>query len=84
VKGELLRIATHGPTHPVSLGLLGGAAVAGRFGLPAWTQAEWGVPLFYGLQFERWELVLGVSATRRYTRSPGPWCRRRARRSTRR
>lgn len=70
LKGELLRIPTSGPTHLVSLGLLGGAALAGRVGLPSWAHVEWGVPLFYGLQFKHWELVLGVSASQRFTQSP--------------
>lgn len=70
VKGELLRIPTRGPSHIVSVGLLAGAAIAGRLGLPLWTQVEWGVPVFYGVQFQRWELVLGVSASQRHTQSP--------------
>ena len=70
VKGELLRIPTRGPTHIVSLGLLGGTAIAGRFGLPLWPQVEWAVPLFYGLQFQHWELVLSASASQRFTKSP--------------
>ncbi len=70
LKKELLRVPTRGPTHVVSLGLLGGGAISGRFGLPAWAQVEWGVPLFYGLQFERWELVASVSASLRHTQSP--------------
>ncbi|MCU0699443.1 MAG: hypothetical protein MUC96_23300 [Myxococcaceae bacterium] len=65
VKGELLRIPTDGPTHIVSTGLLGGAALSGRFGLPLWAQLEWGVPLFYGLQFSRWEVVVGASVSQR-------------------
>ncbi len=71
VKGELLRVRTRGPTHVVSLGLQGGGAVAGRLGLEPWTFGEWAVPLFYGLQFERWELVASVLAGRRVTVSPG-------------
>lgn len=70
VKGELLRIATRGPTHIVSIGLLGGAAFAGRFGLPLWAQVEWGVPLFYGLQFEHVELVVSGGLSQRFTGSP--------------
>jgi hypothetical protein len=65
VKAELLRIPTAGPTHIVSTGLLGGAALAGRFGLPLWAQLEWGVPLFYGLSFERWEFVVGANLSQR-------------------
>jgi hypothetical protein len=65
VKGELLRVEGHGVNHIVSMGLLGGGAVAGRFGLPAWAQLEWGVPVFYGLQLDRWEFVLGASVSQR-------------------
>jgi hypothetical protein len=65
VKGELLRVPTDGPTHIVSTGLLGGAALSGRFGTPLWAQLEWGVPLFYGLQFSRWEVVAGASVSQR-------------------
>lgn len=65
VKGELLRIDTSGPTHVVSTGLLGGAALAGRFGIPLWGQLEWGVPVFYGLQLGRWEFVVGASLSQR-------------------
>ncbi len=67
VKGELLRLRTRGPTHVVSTGLLGGSALSGRFGLPLWGQLEWSVPLFYGLQFQRWELVLGANLSQRVT-----------------
>ncbi len=70
VKGELLRIATRGPTHLISVGLLAGGALAGRFGLPLWPQVEWGVPLFYGLQFKHWEVVLSATASQRYQKSP--------------
>lgn len=70
VKGELLRIATSGPTHLVSVGLLGGAATAGRLSLPLWTQVEWGVPIFYGLQFEHLELVASATISQRFTHSP--------------
>ena len=70
VKGELLRIATQGPTHIISVGVLAGGAIAGRLGLPLWPQAEWGVPLFYGLQFQHWELVLSATASQRYVKSP--------------
>lgn len=70
VKGELLRIPTSGPTHLVSVGLLGGAAVAGRLSLPLWTQVEWGVPLFYGLQFEHLELVASATLSQRFVHSP--------------
>jgi hypothetical protein len=70
VKGELLRVPTDGPTHVVSVGLLGGGAVAGRLQLPAWGQLEWGVPVFYGLQFAHWEVVASVAASQRFTASP--------------
>ncbi|MDP1918120.1 MAG: hypothetical protein Q8L14_17880 [Myxococcales bacterium] len=65
VKGELLRVADGAITHVVSTGLLGGAALEGRFGLPLWAQLEWGVPMFYGVQLERWEFVLGLSLSQR-------------------
>lgn len=70
LKGELLRIATRGPTHILSVGLLGGGAFSGRFGLPLWPQVEWGVPLFYGLQFQHWEVVLSANASQRFIQSP--------------
>ena len=70
LKGELLHIATSGPTHIVSAGLLGGGAFSGRFGLPLWPQVEWAVPIFYGLQFSHWELVLSANASHRFTASP--------------
>lgn len=70
VKGELLRITTRGPTHIVSIGLLGGTAAAGRLSLPLWAQVEWGVPLFYGLQFQHLELVASATASQRFTKSP--------------
>ena len=70
LKGELLRLPTRGPTHIVSVGLLGGMAIAGRFGLPLWPQVEWALPLFYGLQFQHWELVLSANASNRFTKSP--------------
>lgn len=50
VKGELLHVEDGALTHVVSTGLLGGAALSGRFGLPLWAQLEWGVPVFYGVQ----------------------------------
>lgn len=65
VKGELLRLEQGAFTHVVSTGLLGGGALSGRFGLPLWAQLEWGVPIFYGLQLERWEFVLGLSLSQR-------------------
>lgn len=70
LKGELLHVRTAGPTHILSVGLLGGAAIAGRFGLPLWPQLEWGVPLFYGLQFQHWEVVLSPSVSQRFIKSP--------------
>jgi hypothetical protein len=70
LKAELLRVATSGPTHVVSAGVLGGMAAAGRLGLPWWSQFEWSVPFFYGLQFQRWELVFGAQVSQRATRSP--------------
>jgi hypothetical protein len=70
VKGEVLRVPTSGPTHLVSIGLLGGAAVAWRLGLEAWPQVEWAVPLFYGLQFQHWELVASANVSHRFTQSP--------------
>lgn len=65
VKGELLRLESGQVTHVVSTGLLGGAALSGRFTLPAWGQVEWGVPLFYGLRLERYEFVAAVSVSQR-------------------
>lgn len=70
LKGELLRIPTRGPTHVISMGALLGTAISGRFGLPLWPQVEWALPLFYGLQFQHWELVLSASAGHRFTQSP--------------
>lgn len=70
VKGELLRVRTSGPTHLVSVGLLGGTALAGRFSQPLWAQVEWGVPVFYGLQFEHLELVASATLSQRFTKSP--------------
>jgi hypothetical protein len=70
LKGELLRFPTRGPTHLVSVGLLGGAAIAGRLGLPVWPQLEWGVPLFYGLQFQHWEVVASANLSQRFRQSP--------------
>ena len=70
LKGELFRVKTSGPTHLVSVGLLGGMAIAGRLGLPLWPQVEWGVPVFYGLQFQHWEVVASATASHRYTKSP--------------
>jgi hypothetical protein len=70
LKGELLRLETSGPTHVVSVGLLGGAALAGRFGLDPWASTEWAVPLFYGLQFQHWEVVASVLAGQRHLQSP--------------
>ncbi|MDP3156709.1 MAG: hypothetical protein Q8N23_28820 [Archangium sp.] len=70
VKGELLRLPTSGPTHIVSIGLLGGGAIAGRLGLPLWAHLEWAVPLFYGLQFAHWELVASTALGQRFNGSP--------------
>ena len=70
VKGELLRLPTSGPTHIVSIGLLGGGAIAGRLGLPLWAHLEWAVPLFYGLQFTYWELVASTALGQRFNGSP--------------
>lgn len=67
LKAELVRARTGAVTHVVSAGLLGGAALSGRFGLPLWAQLEWGVPLFYGLQLEHWEFVVGTSLSERRT-----------------
>lgn len=65
VKGELLRREAGPVTHVVSTGLLAGAALSGRFGLPLWGQVEWGVPAFYGLQLARFEFTFGVSVSQR-------------------
>ncbi|MFO0595882.1 MAG: hypothetical protein U0228_11270 [Myxococcaceae bacterium] len=72
VKGELFRIPTSLGTHIVSAGVVQGLSGAGRLGLPWWTQIDLGVPVFYGLQFERIELVVGASFVQRMTTSPGP------------
>ena len=72
-KKELLRIPmVNGPTHIFSAGLLFGANTAFRSGLQAWGQVDWGVPLFYGLQFERLEVVLGATVSRREVDGPTP------------
>lgn len=72
VKLEVMRLPmARGPTHILSVGLLGGLALSGRFGLDTWAQAEWGVPLFYGLQFEKWEVVAGTQVSLRHTEAPG-------------
>jgi hypothetical protein len=65
VKLQLARVTVGEVTHLVSVGFLVGGALAGRDGLPLWTQVEFGVPAFYGLQLEHWELVAGVQVTQR-------------------
>ncbi len=70
LKGELLRVPTAGPTHVLSLGFLGAAAIAGRLAQPLWSQFELGVPAFYGLQFSHLELVLSATVSQRFSRSP--------------
>ncbi len=60
-KAELLHLERGPVTHIVSLGLLGGAAIAGRFGLRPSAQVEGGVPLFYGLQLAGFEVVLSAA-----------------------
>jgi hypothetical protein len=60
-KAELLHLDRGPVTHILSLGLLGGSAIAGRFGLRPSAQVEGGVPLFYGLQLSGFEVVVGVA-----------------------
>jgi hypothetical protein len=64
-KRELGRTRTGPARHVLSLGLLGGMAIAGRLGLAPFVQAEWGVTLMYGLQVGRFEWVVGGVASRR-------------------
>lgn len=67
VKRELLHLKTEsGLAHILSLGALGGAAISGRAGLAAIGQAEWGVPLLYGLQTTRFEWVAGLQISQRF------------------
>jgi hypothetical protein len=70
VKTQLISATTGPVTHVVSLGALASGAVAGRLSLPPWYLVEWGFPLFYGLQLERWELVAGVQWSQRYGLGP--------------
>lgn len=72
VKRELVHVRAGNVEHIVSLGLLGAGRVAGRFGLPLTTTVEWAVPLFYGVQFEKVEVVLGAAAVDRFVTEPGP------------
>ncbi len=66
VKRELLNLpSSPSLRHVLSLGVLGAGAVSGRVGLPLSGQAEWAVPLFYGLQTTRLEWVLGLSFSQR-------------------
>jgi hypothetical protein len=65
VKIQLARVTVGEVTHVVSVGLLVGTALAGRAQLPLWSQVEFGVPAFYGLQLEHWELVAGVQGSQR-------------------
>jgi hypothetical protein len=67
LKREMLHVETGPVSHVISFALLGGGALAGRFGLPLWAQLEGGIPLFYGLQTSGFEVVLGGSLTTRLT-----------------
>jgi hypothetical protein len=60
-KVELLHLERGPVTHIISLGLLGGSAIAGRFGLRPSAQVEGGVPVFYGLQLAGFEVVVGAA-----------------------
>ncbi len=67
-KRELFhRSGSNDTAHVLSLGLLAGTAVSGRLTLAPWTQLEWGVPVFYGFQFSRFELVGSASFSQRFT-----------------
>jgi hypothetical protein len=66
IKGELFRVPTSGPTHLMSAGFLTGAAAAGRLSIPLSSQFEWGLPIFYGLQFKSIELVANVTPAFRH------------------
>jgi hypothetical protein len=73
LKRELFEVrTTSGARHVVSAGLLLGGRAAGRFGLPLSTTVEWAVPFFYGVQFEKVELVFGAAAVDRLVTEPGP------------
>jgi hypothetical protein len=62
-KRELLASRAGSLRHLLSAGVLAGGAFGGRFGLPPSAQLEAGVPVFYGLQTERYELVASGSLT---------------------
>lgn len=65
-KRELLHVSgAPGFQHVVALGVVGGGAVAGRWGLAPTGTFEWGVPLFYGLQTQRLEWVASVALDQR-------------------
>lgn len=70
VKAEMARVEAGDVTHVLSVGLLAGAAVAGRLALPASGQVELGVPLRYGLQLRHWELVAGTHLGHRWELGP--------------
>jgi hypothetical protein len=73
VKRELLRVTSEGGlTHIVAAGLLGSAAISGRLKEAAWSQFEWGVPVFYGLQFTHFELVANATLIARHVAIPAP------------
>jgi hypothetical protein len=73
VKRELLRVKTDsGLVHVISAGLLGSASVSGRVKETAWSQLEWGVPVFYGLQFAHFELVANATLITRHVTIPAP------------
>jgi hypothetical protein len=67
-KRELFTVTSSSSvSHVVSLGLLANSAVAGRLTLAPWAQVEWGVPLFYGLRLNRFELVGTAAFSQRFT-----------------
>lgn len=65
-KRELLHLASAGGLgHVLSLGLGAATAISGRLGLAPIGQAEWAVPLRYGLQVNAFELVATVLVSQR-------------------
>ncbi|MBL8911021.1 MAG: hypothetical protein JNM17_10000 [Archangium sp.] len=71
VKREFIRARTGSVEHIFSIALLGAGHVAGRFGLPLTTTLELAAPLFYGVQFEKLEVVLGAAVVDRFVTEPG-------------
>jgi hypothetical protein len=65
-KRELLHLrSSSGLGHVLSLGVLAGAAIGGRLGLAPLGEAEWAVPLRYGLQVKGLELVSALLVSQR-------------------